>query len=1750
MAKFRENLKKLRNKWDNRNNKDSESTELSTENTKSEVSSEGAKVQDSDVKNSVVPIVGSQEEGEGVLASEASKNNDFEELKTELEDEVKVNSSANSASETGDNVVVIYEEDDAPTSEDKTSSSTDSSDEDSSEDDNDSASTKQVNSGSTVCVQGAMFTCDCGIVPNQIQIMQNQKVYAQEKLVITDKEVQFSTPVQPFGTCTLNPNVNAGKPCMYAKGTWNPTSLYESNSTKIVTEDSEMYCTLFGKGTIKSIFHGQMMSVAPLDFAKFDINTCCMSLLALSPEPVTEKKPEVVFSVSNIYNKDTDTKSKKDGGTLKTRVGSSLEFSVNTSNAAADLKNASWGIINNETRKTELIKKTHPLTYFFPEGSYTIEGMGNSLSPKSVLKKYEKHIAGEKTSQPPFDRNCSFVVTAKHNSISKVCGPDFDNGSEKLYPKEVRDKKNIRYVRQNKELKLRVEFEFDYDNSYDVLRYDIKSGEEFLSRDLLYNPSDSISFTPQNAEKNYKIVLKLYEKRMDYIPDSPVDTYTVNLYCLYGRIVGMECDPNSEMVRPGTSIAFKLKLGEGVDPNGVELTKTQWRVNGKPERSVNTPTANKENENFADEDRSDSDNVISEDGNLVPINGANGDCGTWDSLNYIFNQEGEFIIEADFSNTGLRASDDTKSVTHRVIVKKQGITGITVRNICYKGVVYDFSTEKRYKDYVTGDGGQYYTVKPAGFIEKDLLPKRKLKFIKTGNVTIGSAIYNTEAPVTKPITIIEPEIEYWGFYDSQDRPISIIGRGKTFKIKGSIPAWENVSGAGDRKVCIKIFCGNKCLQLYTVDLDNYGQFLVDNIDLEKNIIANWSFMFGKDDRILTFVVSGNPDVPVKGLSTSNNGVTYNKSTLKVCSKFTIDGYFADKDGNRLTQVIKYGDDVKIHLQMVNASEDILKGKELYVYENKWGFDKVVFSNDEFKLDNDDQMDIDLSTDSEEINENDHKTSSPKLPRLFYFCVESIGTIYNDTIFSYPRTPGDLHDFDVNGAQNEIKATKGVGNSTVLSKARSYFLQLKIAKEVEQNEYANTIKALMPVVLGEELKKNKSSEPQGNGDGCPRCREEVEKLKDRILKIFPKAGENAQVFAQTYYDYERIFRLDSCWIKAVFFANLSVECNDENLKPKAEAGVYERENLEDTKPSKIFKGKWVKGKWQSDKNEKNKRIYKTKAIENKLDEIYAIKGDKKEKAIYSFMYANELGNGNPESEDGWNYRGGGYTQITGKTTYEAIGQILKAVGVDESDVGPNYKFTADKIEDSVKLGVLVSMAFFKFKHANMHKICDRVIPHKKIDFDKIEDYSDVERMEAAFKVVGGDVGTNGLVKLDNGKTVKFTKNHQGKKLYFKNKMYKVFDLEKCTCAKANVGTQGLVSFHIYSSGLIEKHIPKNIVDNNKYRYVYHTDSGESFEVATRIVKTALKLNGNEVIGESAFKEKNLEEVMKFKRDDKVDGDVMYVHYTDDTKSVKDYYYCKKKKTASSTVVNRKYKIFKDPDTQEYVQTELVRMDEMESGDEHNQHGLLYFYVPHKVFIYYRIKMSQTQRYYASPVHFAAFIGILAHCGNSKLNSIPDNFEPYTITSETITNSKTKKETIKETITYHDQYGRVGTGNTDIFGVGFPSQSHTNGMGFDISYNASTLADDNVLIEGAKRFGFRTRNINCGKGSGLVRDGAHPLGGHDDHIHLGPMNDYNGYRKDDVRDYTDSFGLTEVLNTVYEDEDRAENMRVEENKKAAQ
>ena len=110
---------------------------------------------------------------------------------------------------------------------------------------------------------------------------------------------------------------------------------------------------------------------------------------------------------------------------------------------------------------------------------------------------------------------------------------------------------------------------------------------------------------------------------------------------------------------------------------------------------------------------------------------------------------------------------------------------------------------------------------------------------------------------------------------------------------------------------------------------------------------------------------------------------------------------------------------------------------------------------------------------------------------------------------------------------------------------------------------------------------------------------------------------------------------------------------------------------------------------------------------------ALQYERKPEKIGNKVYANRMGNGDEASGDGFNFRGRGYIQLTGKSNYKAFSDFI----------GEDCVANADLIATKYPLA---SAAFF-FNNNNLWSICDK------------GDTSDV--VLAVTKRVNG--GTNGL-----------------------------------------------------------------------------------------------------------------------------------------------------------------------------------------------------------------------------------------------------------------------------------------------------------------------------------------------------------------------------------------------------------------------
>lgn len=96
---------------------------------------------------------------------------------------------------------------------------------------------------------------------------------------------------------------------------------------------------------------------------------------------------------------------------------------------------------------------------------------------------------------------------------------------------------------------------------------------------------------------------------------------------------------------------------------------------------------------------------------------------------------------------------------------------------------------------------------------------------------------------------------------------------------------------------------------------------------------------------------------------------------------------------------------------------------------------------------------------------------------------------------------------------------------------------------------------------------------------------------------------------------------------------------------------------------------------------------------RTDEI-AREYERKPERIANRVYANRLGNGPPESGEGWRYRGRGFFQLTGKANYQQYGDVAGVDLVNDPEI----------IERDLKKSIQVAAAYFK--HVGLGPYADR------------------------------------------------------------------------------------------------------------------------------------------------------------------------------------------------------------------------------------------------------------------------------------------------------------------------------------------------------------------------------------------------------------------------------------------------------------
>ena len=292
------------------------------------------------------------------------------------------------------------------------------------------------------------------------------------------------------------------------------------------------------------------------------------------------------------------------------------------------------------------------------------------------------------------------------------------------------------------------------------------------------------------------------------------------------------------------------------------------------------------------------------------------------------------------------------------------------------------------------------------------------------------------------------------------------------------------------------------------------------------------------------------------------------------------------------------------------------------------------------------------------------------------------------------------------------------------------------KATEKDPITNITKF---VVDKSEVKKEDEKEKDDDKNKCSNCKKDITTID--LKQIFTTANDaNLQIIVDTYNTHMKALKMNTCWNKAHFFAQAVVESGLSFTLNKGESLNYSADDL--------YLGRW------NAKKKKYNRIFSY--FKNHKDEAYkygrisenrhgtrVVTQVADQEAIGNRVYANRIGNGDVESGDGWNFRGKGCIQLTGRTNYENAN--VYTLKYEKVDIIAN----SDLVANDIKIAVLTSMAYF-----DMYKVNKKA--NKCIDVKN-----------TIAPMIGNDV------PLLNGKT-----NHEEKQDAFDNFTSKIFLTEDC------------------------------------------------------------------------------------------------------------------------------------------------------------------------------------------------------------------------------------------------------------------------------------------------------------------------------------------------------------------------------------
>ncbi len=220
--------------------------------------------------------------------------------------------------------------------------------------------------------------------------------------------------------------------------------------------------------------------------------------------------------------------------------------------------------------------------------------------------------------------------------------------------------------------------------------------------------------------------------------------------------------------------------------------------------------------------------------------------------------------------------------------------------------------------------------------------------------------------------------------------------------------------------------------------------------------------------------------------------------------------------------------------------------------------------------------------------------------------------------------------------------------------------------------------------------------------CPNCSKDI--TVEELKKIFSDASDTTLKEAATAYNkYMKNLNMNTCWNKAHFFAQASIEVGSSFTLKQGESLNYSARRLKDgdyvsgsgwikdlKNGGHYTSGKWKTGPFSYFKSHQDDADKYGRKDLNKYGDGGIQKANYE--MIASLVYDDENRSskeklGNTQAGDGWKFRGRGLVQLTGRSNYNAVNKYtLKEENID-------ILLNPDKVNE-VKIAVLTSMGYWK------------------------------------------------------------------------------------------------------------------------------------------------------------------------------------------------------------------------------------------------------------------------------------------------------------------------------------------------------------------------------------------------------------------------------------------------------------------------